>query len=78
MNKSMGAVVAKLAKGLSVRTSFPVTSITYGSEGARLSGPAGAVRAGKVIITVPLKVSHQAQVLINGEANRSSPYRRWV
>jgi len=57
MDQPMSAVVDKLRKGLSIRTNCPITSITYDSSGAVLTGPAG-VRLGarKVIITAPLGV----------------------
>lgn len=66
LDKSMSHLVDNLKADLEIRTSFPVTSISYNKTGAILRGPAGATLAcRKVIITVPLAVLQRGKIQFN-------------
>lgn len=57
MDHSMGFVVDRLSTGLDIKTNWPLEHITYSPEGALLTSVDGRrLRAGKVVIAVPLKV----------------------
>ncbi len=63
MDGALSGVVQRLAAGLDIRTSWPVSHIAYDAGGAVLHGPAGAViRARKVVVTVPLPVLQRQQL----------------
>lgn len=57
MDRTMGYVPEQLAKGLDVRTSWPVQSVEYGAGGALVVCADGRrVRCQKVLVTASLKV----------------------
>jgi polyamine oxidase len=49
-----GRIVGHLAEGLEVRTSWPVETVAVEPDGVSVRGPAGALGASAVIVTVPL------------------------
>ncbi|PTM51889.1 flavin monoamine oxidase family protein [Phreatobacter oligotrophus] len=51
-----GAILAKLAEGLPIRLSTPVTKVDWSGRGVTVETPAGALRARAVIVTVSTAV----------------------
>jgi monoamine oxidase len=63
MDQSMSAVVGRLEQGLAIRRSWPVSSITYDTGGAVLTGPGGArLGARKVVVTASLGVLQAGRI----------------
>jgi monoamine oxidase len=49
----LGTLLARLAEGLPIRLSAPVTHLAWGGRQAVAEGPFGTIRAGAVIVTLP-------------------------
>lgn len=57
-----GAIVAHLARGLEVRTRWPVRDVVHDGRGVRVQGPAGTVSGAGAIVTVPLPLLTTAAI----------------
>jgi Flavin containing amine oxidoreductase len=56
MPAGYGTLLNHLSAGADVRLNWPVRHVAYGVGGAAVHGPAGIIRADKIIVTVPISV----------------------